>query len=94
MTAQIYKTDYLPGQEQKQELFIRQLEKILKEKRTEAVLAAMDIQNFKSVNEIWGMSNGSRLLSIIIDQSLKFLGQWREYFSLFMIVFICCCWDR
>lgn len=74
MTAQIYKTDYLPGQEQKQELFIRQLEKILKEKRTEAVLAAMDIQNFKSVNEIWGMSNGSRLLSIIIDQSLKFLG--------------------
>lgn len=74
MTAQIYKTDYLPGQEQKQELFIRQLEKILKEKRTEAVLAAMDIQNFKSINEIWGMSNGSRLLSIIIDQSLKFLG--------------------
>ena len=46
----------------------------LKEKRTEAVLAAMDIQNFKSVNEIWGMNNGNRLLSIIVDQSLKVLG--------------------
>lgn len=74
MTAQVYKTDSLPGQEQKQELFIRRLGEILKEKRTEAVLAAMDIQNFKSVNEIWGMNNGNRLLSIIVDQSLKALG--------------------
>ncbi len=94
MTAQIYKTDYLPGQEQKQELFIRQLGEILKEKRTEAVLAAMDIQNFKSVNEIWGMRNGSRLLSITIDQSLKFLGSGESISRFLRTVFICCCWDR
>lgn len=52
MTAQIYKTDCLPDQEQKKELFIRHLGEILKEKRTEAVLTAMDIHNFKLVNEI------------------------------------------
>ena len=75
MTAQIYKTDCLPDQEQKKELFIRHLGEILKEKRTEAVLTAMDIHNFKLVNEIWGMRNGSRLLSIIVDQSLKVLGR-------------------
>lgn len=75
MTAQIYKTDCLPEKEQKKELFIRHLGEILKEKRTEAVLTAMDIHNFKLVNEIWGMRNGSRLLSIIVDQSLKVLGR-------------------
>lgn len=84
MTAQIYKTDCLPDQEQKKELFIRHLGEILKEKRTEAVLTAMDIHNFKLVNEIWGMRNGSRLLSIIVDQSLK-VG---EYFALFQGPFL------
>ena len=71
MTAQIYKTDCLPEKEQKKELFIRHLGEILKEKRTEAVLTAMDIHNFKLVNEIWGMRNGSRLLSIIVEMCIR-----------------------